>query len=229
MDNDSSSSLPATENPIITTNDVTTGEALMVETVESEATAATTNDPLEQKVTCVLQTALMFFAVLLAGTILVIVFALSSQFSFIILSIVFVLLVLLFMGCTLGNLQPNSNSVDDSNLLQRQHRQWQQMVTQVFVDEVRNFQQDYQEHMLFLTYDDTDVERSTNEVVNDNDEPFQNNNEKSKNRKKKKKGGKSVVFQVVKPFLKLRRKRKNQAAHQHDEYYVPPPSPRRVV
>jgi hypothetical protein len=165
-------------------------------------------DAANDRVACVVHLALMFFAFLVVAAVALcsVVVAKFGLIAFGLLG----MLVLLF-----ASLVAFVNKVlrDDAKLkpVRRQLQRWQALATAVVLQEVRNFQLDWHEHLLLT---DGNVVYENDEVTgDDNDEDIHATFQKAARGKR----GKSIIFRlVVKPFLNIkgrtRRRKQDQTA-----------------
>ena len=185
-------------------------------------------DAAEKYMSCVVHIMLFFF---LALTVIAVFFMvkLLSQYGFFAFMIISLLLgtivgIVIFVNRVLK---------EDSRLrpVRRQIRRWQAVATAVILKEIRDFQIDWNEHLLL-------TDGSEYNLYDDDEFPTMNVDDAAaakSSKPKKKRGGRSAIFKIVKPFLKVggrrRRKRKEKEAvtamatateGDHSEAYIPP-------
>lgn len=191
------------------------------------------HDAAEQYVSCCVH-AMLFFFVALAVISAVLAIIMVSQYGF------FAFVIISLFLCVVVGLVVFVDKVmkEDARLkpVRRQIRRWKAVATAVVLKEIRDFQLDWNEHLLL-------TDGSEYNLYDDDDEiPAMNVDNAAAAAKdpkpKKKHGPRSTMFKLVKPFLKVggrrraRRKEKkaaqvaaaSAAADQSDpaESYVPP-------
>lgn len=185
-------------------------------------------DAAERYVACIVH-AMLFFFVALAATAAILAMILVSQYGF------FAFVVILFLiGIIVGIIMFVDKAMREQaewKPVRRKIRRWKALATAVVLKEIRDFQLDWNEHLLLT--DGSEYNLYDEDEVPNLD--VDNAAAAAKDPKpKKKRGGRSALFKVVKPFLKVggrRRKRRKEkeaatsAATQADdtaENYVPP-------
>lgn len=212
--------------------------AVVVETVESEEENSKGGEPdepprdnLERNVAMIVQLALTFFALLFVGAI-VMALALVSQFNVIIVA-VSGLLITMVIG--FGVVMDKAMRHDpDWKPVRSRIRKLNAFATAAIVREVQNFQHDWNQHLM-LTDGTVDNPMTEDDILNANengtgihlDSATVNKADKKRKKSATRASGKSVMFQFVKPFLKIRRLRRNKKSKSKTENvasdnYVPP-------
>jgi len=184
-------------------------------------------DAAERYVSCIVH-AMLFFFVALAGISAFLAIILVSQYGFFAI-VVITLLLLIIIGIVMF---VDKVMKEDTRLrpVRRQIQRWKAVATAVVLKEIRDFQLDWNEHLLLT--DGSEYDLYDDDVVPAMD--VDNAAAAAQSTKpKKKRGGRSAIFKIVKPFLKVggrrrARKRKEKeaaaAAGEGDssEAYVPP-------
>ena len=169
-------------------------------------------DAAERNVSCIVHAALFFF-VALAGIAAFLAIILVSQYGFFAIVVISLLLaivvgIVMFVDKVMredAKWKPVRNQI----------RRWKAVATAVVLKEIRDFQSDWNEHLLL-----TDG-RAEYDLYDDDDDDVPNMDLNSataaaSSTKPKKNRGRSVIFKVIKPFLKVggrrRRKRKEKEA-----------------
>lgn len=204
-------------------------EPVVVETVLShdsdevvvEDDATRPRDAIERTVAMIINLALYFFSALALCTMIMIVIYLA-QFGALVLVIVSVLASIV---CGLGCFLDKAMREDENwKPVRSKIQEMKDLATAAIFQEVRNFKRDWHEHLLLT---DGTVENDGDDILRDDNDPNIFVAADPSNKKKRwGKGGKSVVFQFVKPFLKLRtlgrRRRARNDQTKVDDAYTPP-------
>ena len=152
----------------------------------------------------------ILFSCFVAGAVLSFL-AVSKEFRFV-MAVVWILLLFLF-GLFIYFIQSGALEQTSRGREGRVFHPIIHAAAQMIVDEINNFQQDWKEEVLLLTYDGPD------ETVDDSNQYVQQDGDKCPTpdeanlQNKKKRRGKSRMFRVfVKPILPWIRRKKNKAA-----------------
>ena len=178
-------------------------------------------DAADQIVGCIVHFALAFFIVL-TGVAAFLAIMLVSQFGFLALFIISLLLVVVFgIAWFLDHVMKEDAKWKP---VRREIRRWKAVATAVVLKEVRDFQLDWNEHLL-LTDGNAEYD-----LYDDDELPTMPSSKGATgSAKPKQKRGRSVMFKMVKPFLKFggRRRRRKQkeseaATEAATDSYLPP-------
>ena len=191
-------------------------------------------DAMERTVAMIINMALYFFAAIAICAIVMICFFLAQFGGVLVLVIVSVLVTaIISLACFLDQVMR-----EDANWkpMRSKIQQFKAYATAAILDEVYNFKRDWNEHLLLTdgTVRNNDDETLRNNHDDDDDDPavfVATSTDKAKKRMFRARGGggKSVMFQLVKPFLRIRklgrRKKDNTKVNDPDrasETYIPP-------
>jgi hypothetical protein len=218
-------------------------EEVLVETVlshdsdnDADATPPTPRprDAMERAVTTMINVSLNFFvAVAICAVIMICIFLVNVGGALVLMIVVVLVTVMISLACFLDQVMR-----EDENWkpVRSKIQQFKVFATAAILEEVHNFKRDWNEHLLLT---DGTVTNNDDEILHDDNDPsifVATGADTSKKRMFRRGkgsggggGGKSVVFQLVKPFLRIRklgrrRKDKNTAndPENSSEAYVPP-------
>jgi hypothetical protein len=192
-------------------------------------------DPIERRVVFVVHVALTFFCVLVVVAVIM-ALLMVSQFGTLVFGLVSLLVGIVI---AFAYFLDKSMRVDEHwKPLQSRIHQIKVMATEAVLQEVRNFQLDWHEHLLLTDGKGyaSDSCYYAGEAVFTDKSDLQNTISQTKTvstsgvgNEPKRKGGRSVVFQLVKPILKLRGIRTRRKQQKQDERqssrgteYMPP-------
>lgn len=185
-------------------------------------------DAAERYVACIVHVMLFFF-IALAVISAILALILVSQYGFFAV-VVISLLMIIVVGIVMF-VDKAMKDQAEWKPVRRKIQRWKALATAVVLKEIRDFQLDWNEHLLLTDGSDYNLYEEDDEVpAMDVDTAAAAAAKDAK--PKKKRGGRSAIFKVVKPFLKVggrrRRKRKEKeaaaASAQGDpaDGYIPP-------
>ncbi|KAI2494110.1 hypothetical protein MHU86_20423 [Fragilaria crotonensis] len=195
-------------------------------------------DAMERAVTTMINIALNFFvAVAICAIVMICIFLVKVGGALVLMIVVVLVTVMMSLACFLDQVMK-----EDENWkpVRSKIQQFKAFATAAILEEVHNFKRDWNEHLLLT---DGTVTNNDDAVLRDDDNDDEPNVfvatgvDTSKKRMFRRGkagsggggGGKSVVFQLVKPFLRIRKlgrrkKDKNTSTNPENasEAYVPP-------
>lgn len=197
---------------------------------DDEADRVRTNDDgahdgTDQAVASVVYSILVFFGVLVVvATIMIGVVV--HEFGF--LALLGVLCILFFLVLLASLLDRVMKEDAKWKPIRRKIHHWQAIATAAVLQEVRDFQLDWHEHLLLT--DGSEFNNNNNTTNPDNAAAGTTATTSSTplpQQKRKRRGGRSVLFKIVKPLLKIRPRRRRRQRHEQQqatsaEPYVPP-------